>query len=138
MTPEQLIRPEILALSAYHVADAAGMVKLDAMENPYSLPEALRAELGATLGEAAINRYPDPRAPALKARLRAAFGIPDDLGILLGNGSDEIIQILAMALAKPDAVLLSVEPSFVMYRMIAGFCGMRYVGVPLKDDFGLD
>ncbi len=88
MTPEQLIRPEILALSAYHVADAAGMVKLDAMENPYSLPEALRAELGATLGEAAINRYPDPRAPALKARLRAAFGIPDDLGILLGNISD--------------------------------------------------
>jgi histidinol-phosphate aminotransferase len=138
MTPEQLIRPEILALSAYHVADAAGMVKLDAMENPYRLPEELRAELAGTLGEAPINRYPDPRAPALKARLSTAFGIPDDLGILLGNGSDEIIQILAMALAKPGAVLLSVEPSFVMYRMIAGFCGMRYVGVPLKDDFSLD
>lgn len=138
MTPEQLIRPEILALSAYPVADAAGMVKLDAMENPYRLPEGLRGELGAALGEAAVNRYPDPRAPDLKARLRSAFAIPDELGILLGNGSDEIIQILAMALARPDAVLLSVEPSFVMYRMIAGFSGMRYVGVPLKDDFSLD
>lgn len=138
MTPEQLIRPEILALSVYHVANASGMVKLDAMENPYRLPDGLRAELGAMLGEASINRYPDPRAPELKARMRAAFAIPDNLDILLGNGSDEIIQILAMALAKPGAVLLSVEPSFVMYRMIAGFCGMRYVGVPLKADFTLD
>jgi len=138
MTPEELIRPEIQALSAYPVADAAGLVKLDAMENPYRLPEALRTELGAVLGAAAFNRYPDPRAPALKARMRAAFGIPDSLGLMLGNGSDEIIQIIAMALARPGAALLAVEPSFVMYRMIAGFCGMRYVGVPLRADFSLD
>jgi histidinol-phosphate aminotransferase len=58
--------------------------------------------------------------------------------ILLGNGSDEIIQLLALAVAKPGAVLLSVEPSFVMYKMIATFVGMKYVGVPLADDFSLD
>jgi histidinol-phosphate aminotransferase len=138
MTPEQLIRPEILALSAYHVADAAGMVKLDAMENPYRLPEALRWELGGLLADAAINRYPDPRAPGVQEALRVAFGIAPDYDILLGNGSDELIQILAMALAKPDARLLAVEPSFVMYRMIAGLAGMRYVGVPLRTDFSLD
>lgn len=138
MTPEQLIRPEILALSAYHVADASGLVKLDAMENPYRLPEALRGELGALLGDAAINRYPDPQAPGVQQALRAAFGIGPEYDILLGNGSDELIQILAMALAKPGATLLAVEPSFVMYRMIAGFAGLRYVGVPLKPDFSLD
>lgn len=138
MTPDQLIRPEILALSAYHVAVASGLVKLDAMENPYRLPEALRGELGALLREAAINRYPDPQAPGVQQALRAAFGIGPEYDILLGNGSDELIQILAMALAKPGATLLAVEPSFVMYRMIAGFAGLRYVGVPLKADFSLD
>lgn len=138
MTPDQLIRPEILALSAYHVADASGLVKLDAMENPYRLPEALRGQLGALLGDAAINRYPDPQAPGVQQALRAAFGIGPEYDLLLGNGSDELIQILAMALAKPGATLLAVEPSFVMYRMIAGFAGLRYVGVPLKADFSLD
>ena len=58
MKPADLVRPEILALSAYPVADAEGMVKLDAMENPFRLPPALQDELGKRLGQVAINRYP--------------------------------------------------------------------------------
>ncbi len=138
MIPAQLIRPEILGLSAYHVADARGLIKLDAMENPYRLPDALRAELGALLGEAAINRYPAPSAPDLQRTLRQAFAIAPEHALLLGNGSDELIQILASAVARPGATLLALEPSFVMYRMIAGFAGLRYVGVPLRADFSLD
>ena len=49
MTPDQLIRPEVLAMHAYAVADSSGMVKLDAMENPYLLPPALRRELAERL-----------------------------------------------------------------------------------------
>ena len=60
------------------------------------------------------------------------------MDILLGNGSDEIIQIIAMAVAKPDAVLLSVEPAFVMFRLIETFANIRYVGIPLSKDFRLD
>ncbi len=138
MSPEQLIRPEILRLAAYHVADARGMVKLDAMENPYRLPSEMAAELGALLAEAPINRYPDPQAETLRTVLRRAFAVPEGFEILLGNGSDELIQILALAVARPGAVLLSVEPSFVMYRLIAEFAGMRYVGVSLTPDFALD
>ncbi len=138
MSPDQLIRPEILRLSAYAVPDARGMVKLDAMENPYRLPQTLAEELAERLAATPINRYPDPAAHGLKAVLRRAFAIPEGLELLLGNGSDELIQILALALARPGAVLLSVEPSFVMYRLIAEYAGMRYVGVPLRDDFGLD
>ncbi|MBL8470325.1 MAG: histidinol-phosphate transaminase [Rhodocyclaceae bacterium] len=137
-TPQQLIRPEILDLSAYHVQPAAGYVKLDAMENPFGLPDALRAELGALAGNAPLNRYPDAGAAALKQRLREALDLPAQCDLLLGNGSDEIIQIVALALARPGACLLALEPSFVMYRMIATFCGMRYVGVPLNADFTLD
>lgn len=138
MTPDQLIRPEILALSAYHVPPASGMVKLDAMENPFPLPEVLREDLGRLAHDAALNRYPDPSGAALKEILRESMQVPAGADIMLGNGSDEIIQILAMGLARPGAVLLGVEPSFVMYRMIAAFAGMRYVGVPLKADFKLD
>ncbi|MFN7085351.1 MAG: histidinol-phosphate transaminase [Burkholderiales bacterium] len=136
--PEDIIRSEILALTSYHVPDSAGMVKLDAMENPYPLPAALRAEVARLAASAALNRYPDPGAVRLKARLRATLGIPADMEVLLGNGSDEIIQMLALAVARPGAVILGVEPSFVMFRMIATFCGVRFVGVPLKPDFSLD
>lgn len=138
MSPDQLIRPELFRLAAYPVPDAHGMVKLDAMENPYRLPPELAREMGEVLAGIAINRYPDPRADALKAVLRQVFSIPAQAQILLGNGSDELIQILALALARPGATLLSVEPSFVMYRLIAEFCGLRYVGVPLTPDFALD
>jgi histidinol-phosphate aminotransferase len=137
-SPQQLIRSEILAMSAYPVANSAGLVKLDAMENPYSLPEALQTQLGDLLGRAAINRYPDPQSQRLKSLLASVMKVPSGMEIVLGNGSDELIQIIAFALARPGAVLLSVEPSFVMYKMVAAFCGMRYVGVPLKPDFSLD
>lgn len=137
-SPEDIIRPEILALSAYHVPPATGMIKLDAMENPYPLPSALRDEIAQLTLNAPINRYPDASAAPLKATLRQALGIADDMDILLGNGSDEIIQIIAMAVAKPGAVLMSVEPAFVMFRMIATFANIQYAGVPLRKDFSLD
>jgi histidinol-phosphate aminotransferase len=137
-SPDQVIRPEILALSAYHVSPARGMVKLDAMENPYSLPPELRNEIARLAADAPINRYPDASATVLKAALREALAIPEGMDIMLGNGSDEIIQIIALAFARPGAILMSVEPAFVMFRMIATFTGMGYAGVPLRADFSLD
>jgi histidinol-phosphate aminotransferase len=138
VTPQRLIRQEILALHAYHVPPASGMIKLDAMENPYLLPQELREEIAKLVADAAINRYPDAGAHELKKKIGMVTNLPPGMDILLGNGSDEIIQLLALAVAKPDAVLLSIEPSFVMYKMIAAFVGMKYVGVPLTDDFSLD
>ena len=133
-----LLRREILDLHAYHVPDSAGYIKLDAMENPYPVPPVLRGEIAEAVAAAAINRYPDPAATSLKEKIRGVLDLPEGMEVLLGNGSDELIQLLAMALNKPGATLLSVEPSFVMYRMIATFTGMRYVGVPLGADFSLD
>jgi histidinol-phosphate aminotransferase len=132
------VRPEIRALSAYAVAKAEGMVKLDAMENPYPLPEGAKSRLEAALSRVPINRYPDGGGDAVRAALRNAFGIHDALGVLLGNGSDELIQIITATLARPGAAMLAPEPTFVMYRMNALYSGMRYVGVSLKPDFSLD
>src|SRR6266545_1100485 len=112
--PEDVIRDEIRALSGYHVPDAAGMVKLDAMENPYRLPPEVRERIAAVVRDAEFNRYPDAAATRLKARVRELAGLPDDSALVLGNGSDEIIQMLTLAVARPGAVVMSVEPSFVM------------------------
>ncbi len=134
-----LVRPEIRALSAYHVPDAAGLIKLDAMENPYPWPDALKTEWLEALRCVELNRYPDPGGRAVQQALRDAMGIPDAMGLLLGNGSDELIQMLALTLARPGRKVLSLDPGFVMYRMIALFAGMDYLGVPLgAADFSLD
>ena len=131
------IRPEIRALNAYHVADASGLTKLDAMENPYTLDE-LTGHWPEVLAAAEINRYPDPSASVLRKKLSQVMGVPEGAATVLGNGSDELIQMLAMVVSGKDRCIMSFDPGFVMYRMIAEFVGMQYVGVPLDEHFELD
>ncbi|MEO7402339.1 MAG: aminotransferase class I/II-fold pyridoxal phosphate-dependent enzyme, partial [Burkholderiales bacterium] len=133
-----VIRDDVRAIKAYPVSPALGMIKLDAMENPYRLPEALRDEIGRAISHADINRYPDPTAPTLKAMLREVFEVPPTAEIVIGNGSDELIAMLTQAIARPSATILGLEPSFVMYKINAGFSQVRYEGVSLRPDFSLD
>lgn len=137
-TPERWLRQETLQGAAYHVADSRGMIKLDAMENPYPIPESLRAGWLTALSGAALNRYPDPQAEALRAQLRAQLGLGDDMGLLLGNGSDELIQLLHIAVASAGRTILAPTPAFVMYKLLADALGLRFAGVPLSADFSLD
>ncbi|GAW85228.1 histidinol-phosphate aminotransferase [Bathymodiolus platifrons methanotrophic gill symbiont] len=133
-----VIRPEIRALTAYKVADAAGYIKLDAMENPYTWPEEIKAEWLKIIHKAEINRYPDPEAKSLCQVLKEYNQIPAQSEILLGNGSDEIIQLLLMALPA-NSTVMAPEPSFVMYKQIAQCLGLNYQGLPLlADNFELD
>ncbi|WP_150046188.1 MULTISPECIES: histidinol-phosphate transaminase [Methylomonas] len=133
-----LFRPEVLAMSAYHVADASRYIKLDAMENPYTWPEEVQQAWWDELKACPINRYPDPEARFLAETLRDSNQIPGCADILLGNGSDEIIQILLMALPSTASVMAP-EPGFVMYKQIARSLGLRYCGVPLMaESFALD
>jgi histidinol-phosphate aminotransferase len=136
--PEQIIRDEVRAMKAYPVAQAHGLVKLDSMENPYGLPRALQREIAEAVSRVEINRYPDPTAPALVRRLREAMGIGPEYGVLLGNGSDEIIHIIVQAVARRGAVVLAARPSFVMFGAYADLAGLEYVGVMLRPDFTID
>ena len=134
----KLIRPEIRALTAYHVPEAGDMIKLDAMENPWSWPDALRDAWMDVLKSAEINRYPDPLATALQAEMRRVMQVPGDAGVILGNGSDELIQMIIQAVSAHGRVVLAPVPTFVMYRQVSVVAGMEFAAVPLRDDFSLD
>ena len=132
------IRPDVQSMHAYAVQDAAGMVKLDAMENPYALPADLKAQLGERLGKLAINRYPGARIEDLKTQLRSYAQVPAGYGLMLGNGSDELISLLALACDTGAGKILAPLPGFVMYAMSAQLQGLQFIGVPLTADFELD
>jgi histidinol-phosphate aminotransferase len=136
--PADIIRPDVLSMTTYAVADATGFVKLDAMENPYPLPAPLAAQLGEVLAGVALNRYPQPRPAALVEKLKQVMGAPSGADMLLGNGSDELISMIAVACAKPGAKLLAPVPGFVMYQMSAKFAQLEFVGVPHRPDLTLD
>ncbi|MCX7256579.1 MAG: histidinol-phosphate transaminase [Polaromonas sp.] len=140
LTPElkKRIRQDVQAMHAYAVQDAADMVKLDAMENPHRLPEPLQAELGQRLGALALNRYPDGRVNDLRHALADYAQMPEGFDIMLGNGSDELISLLALACAVPGATVLAPVPGFVMYAMSAQLQGLTFIGVDLTADFELD
>ena len=137
-SPQRWIRSGIQALTAYHVPDPGKLVKLDAMENPYHWPAEMVEQWLDSLRPVELNRYPDPGARELSENLKRAMRVPEDMQVVLGNGSDELIQMLVLAVAAPERFILSPDPSFVMYRMIAEVVGMRYRGVPLGGDFSLD
>ena len=138
MSPEKLVRPEILALTAYQVPDAQGMVKLDAMENPYPLPSELRRELAEVLSRVDLNRYPEPSARRVRELIARRMNLPSGMELLLGNGSDDLIQIITLALARPGSTMMYPAPTFVMYGVNAALCGMNAVAVPLREDFSFD
>jgi histidinol-phosphate aminotransferase len=133
-----LIRRDVQGLHAYAIQPAAGMIKLDAMENPYRMPAELRARLGERLAELALNRYPGERIDELRAALAAHAGMPEGFELMLGNGSDELISMIAMACDVPGAGILAPVPGFVMYAMSAQLQGLKFTGVPLTADFELD
>jgi histidinol-phosphate aminotransferase len=136
--PLAVLRDEVRALQAYPVPASEGLVKLDAMENPYVLPPELARRLGERLGEVALNRYPPGDLTAFRRRLGARMGLPEGSALLLGNGSDELIHLVIQACARPGATVLSPWPSFSMYRMSALLDGCRFADVPLQPDFALD
>ena len=135
---QRLIRSDVQGLHAYAIQPSAGLVKLDAMENPHRLPDRLQVKLGRRLGALALNRYPGERVQDLRAALAAHAGMPAGFDIMLGNGSDELISLIAMACDVPGAAVLAPVPGFVMYAMSAQLQGLKFTGVPLTPDFELD
>ena len=132
------IRQDIVSMHAYAIQDSKGLIKLDAMENPHRLSAQLQQQLGERLGKLALNRYPDGRVNDLRAALASYADMPAGYDIMLGNGSDELISLLALACDVPGASILAPLPGFVMYAMSAQLQGLKFVGVDLTAEFELD
>lgn len=136
---QQIITDQVLALSPYHVAEVNDqMLKLDAMECPQAFPQHLKSAWLESIANVDINRYPKAHNRILENQLRKVFGISDQHDVLLGNGSDEFIQMITLACARKDAKILAPAPTFVMYQLSAKLMGLSYISVDLKPDFSLD
>ena len=134
----QHIRQDVQSMHAYAIQDAKGMVKLDAMENPFSLSPELQKQLGDRLGALALNRYPGDRTNVLRAQLAQYAQMPEGFDIMLGNGSDELITLVSVACDVTGATFVAPVPGFVMYAMSAQLQGLNFLGVPLTPNFELD
>ena len=134
----RVFRQDVQGMHAYAIQPSAGLIKLDAMENPHRLPADLQASLGRRLGALALNRYPGERTNDLRAALASHARMPEGFDIMLGNGSDELISLIALACDVPGASILAPVPGFVMYAMSAQLQGLKFTGVPLTADFELD
>jgi histidinol-phosphate aminotransferase len=132
------VRDDVKVIERYHVPDARGFVKLDAMENPYSLPAKIARALADAAAAVSLNRYPDASATAAREALRRALDLSPDVDVLLGNGSDELIQIIVSTVAGPGRAVLGPDPSFVMYRRTALIGNAPFVPVALRENFALD
>ena len=137
MSIEDIIRPEVRALRAYRVEKTSCLAKLDANESPFSLPRSLQAELCASLANVPFHRYPDPDAERLRKTIASRLHVSPSL-VMVGNGSDELIQILLFALGEPGATVLSPIPTFSMYELTSRALGLRFQGIPLGSHFQLD
>lgn len=132
------IRADIHALAAYPVSAANGYIKLDAMECPYELPDAVRDAIAEAVRQTPLNRYPQADMAELTAAVKRSFAIPEQAGVLFGNGSDELIHLIIQSCCAPGDVVMSPWPSFVYFDMAARFNHARFIGVPLNAELQLD
>ncbi|KYF61738.1 histidinol-phosphate transaminase [Sorangium cellulosum] len=137
-----LLRPELAELHAYTPVAGHFPVRLDANESPPLLSAEARAALQRAAAPEDWGRYPDARLVELREAIAARCGVdPDE--ILAGVGSDEVISMVLTALGRPRqgadaASVVSVSPTFVMYKLSARARGMRAVEVPLDAGWDLD
>lgn len=133
-----LVKPDILSLTAYRAEEPRpGLIKLDANESPFPIPEEFRRELRGALDQVDVHRYPDAKADRLRSVLAAQFQVAPG-SLVLGNGSDELIQLVLLATSEPQATVLAPVPTFSMYELIAKTQGLCFKGVPLDPRFEPD
>lgn len=138
MDIERIIKKEVLTQEAYPAEERPFRIKLDANENPYPLRSSLKRLILERLEGVSLNRYPAPGSPGLRAAFARYYGVDEEM-VIIGNGSDELIQILMTAVgASAPCIILYPVPTFAMYRIISLNTGHRVVEVPLNDRFDLD
>jgi len=131
-------RDDIDLLKEYEIFDSTNMIKLDAMENPFDLN--INFEItGLPSGATSLNRYPDADCQSIRNKLLKKYQLDDKkYDAIIGNGSDELIQLICLTFLRAENIVLCPAPSFSMYKKISQVIGLRYEEVPLRNNFSLD
>lgn len=132
------VRASIRAEAAYQVPPVSDAIKLDANESPYPLPPTLQQKWLQRLSDIELNRYPDGPASALADTVRRVWQVPDEYDVMIGNGSDELIQIVEIGLAGPGGTVMTPVPTFVVYQRTADLIGATHHGVALDENFQIN
>lgn len=139
MDIKNLIREGVLNQEAYRAHRVVSCrIQLDANEASYTLSPSMKSEIIERLKKVPLNRYPEAGSPGLRAGFARLYGVGDDM-LIVGNGSDELIHILLVAVkGSPSGGVLIPTPTFAMYKISALNTGHRVIEVPLDDHFDLD
>ena len=129
IAPYQPGKP-IEELAREYGLDPSGIVKLASNENPLGMPASAQAAIAQAV--AGLGRYPDAAGFELKAALSARYGVPQDW-LTLGNGSNDILEIVALALLEPGVSVVYSRHAFVVYRLATLARGARHIMVPTRD-----
>jgi histidinol-phosphate aminotransferase len=132
------IKPEVRALGGYPAPPQGGLIaKLNQNENPYDLPEEIKAEILDSMRTREWTRYPIFDPPDLRERLAARFGLGADQ-FVIGNGSNQLLYLLGSAIVSPGDKVVITPPTFSLFDLVARISHGTVVAVHQKPDFLLD
>ena len=132
-----LIKPEVRAATGYTLQAPAAARKLNQNESPYDVPAAVKSAVLDRARQTVWNRYPAFAPTELLARIAARHDWTPE-GVLVGNGSNELIQATLAVTIGLGTVVVTPVPTFALYRLLTTVHGGRHVGVPLGPRFEFD
>ncbi len=131
------VKEGIRKLSPYSVPHFKCRVKLDGNESPFHLPKEVEERVVREIRDIPINRYPDPDAATLREKISKITDFPID-GIVVGNGSDELIELLMITFSGGTGRVLYPVPTFSMFRITSVALGLEPIPVELDAKFDID
>jgi histidinol-phosphate aminotransferase len=135
----QYIHPRIRALAGYTPGEQprdGAFVKLNTNENPYPPSPRVLEALRVALAGDRLRKYPDPSGTAFRQVAGRVLDVDPD-GIVIGNGSDDLLTIVTRAFVPEGGLVVSPTPSYLLYRTLAELQGARFQTVPYTSDWRL-
>ncbi|MCX7794953.1 MAG: histidinol-phosphate transaminase [bacterium] len=138
--PSRFLREDLASFSPYSVTYLPGIIKLDANENPFELPDEVKEEIKTEFMKLPLRIYPDPTALKLRVAIASFLNIEniDERHIAVGNGSDEILQYIFTAFLNRDNLVMYPNLSFEMFSVFSQVAGVRDVELELNESLELD
>ena len=136
-SPLDKIKPHVRAISAYTLDPLHASIKINQNENPFGMPAEIRAEILRRMNQQDWSRYPDFVPTALLEKLADYTGWRAD-GVMVGNGSNEMIQSVVNSIVEEGVRVILPEPTFSVYRQVITVMNGEIISVPLNEDLNFN